>query len=167
MVLGGAGTFTRISYSPEHPSKNSNNDHERGQREQHKRVMLVDDEWNITFALKRGIEAHQRGSLFQVDTFNDPVEALAYFKTKSNNRNYYDLIILDIRMPHMNGFQLARNIWKVQPDAKICFLTAYAIYEAEAIRVFPPYLKDYYCFIQKPIHLDDLINLIKQRLSLV
>ena len=168
MVLGSVGISTRLLYAPEHPSKNHDKHDDKKQQKQFKRIMLVDDESYITYALKRGIEAEGEGRLFQVDIFNDPLEALSHFKTKNEtNANYYDFIILDIRMPQMNGFQLARSIWKIEPDAKICFLTAYAIYEAEAMRVFPPNLQDYYCFIQKPIRLDDLINLIKQRLSMV
>lgn len=131
-----------------------------------KRIMIVDDERLITNAFKRGLEAavvveditKAEELPVVVDTFNDPEEALSQYRS-----DYYDLIILDIRMPNMDGFQLARKIWQIDNEARICFLTAYAIYEDEAKRVFPK-LRDY-CFIQKPISISELISIIKQRLS--
>jgi CheY-like chemotaxis protein len=122
---------------------------------QHKRIMIVDDERLITIAFKRGLEAEG----FQVEAFNDPEEALSQYRAGN-----YVLIILDIRMPNIDGFHLARKIWQIDNEARICFLTAYAIYEDEAKRVFPK-LRDY-CFIQKPIGINDLSRRIKQRLYL-
>ncbi len=59
------------------------------------KLMAVDDDSDITFTLKRNFE--QRG--FSIDVYNDPIEALANFKL-----NYYDLLLLDVKMPKMNGF---------------------------------------------------------------
>ena len=140
-------------YAKEEPPSRSQ------QQQHHKRIMIVDDERLITIAFKRGLEAEG----FQVDAFNDPEEALSQFRSGNNNNYYYDLIILDIRMPNIDGFQLAREIWQADNEARICFLTAYAIYENEAKRVFPK-VRDY-CFIQKPISIDELVSIIKQRLS--
>jgi DNA-binding response OmpR family regulator len=64
------------------------------------RVMIVDDEQDITAIFKIGLEKNQ----FIVTTFNDPFEALSKFKPL-----LYDLLILDIRMPGMNGFQLYKK----------------------------------------------------------
>jgi DNA-binding response OmpR family regulator len=77
------------------------------------RVMLVDDEQDITTIFKMGLENNQ----FVVTTFNDPVEALSEFRP-----GLYDLLILDIRMPGMNGFQLYRKIRDVDNKVKVCFL---------------------------------------------
>ena len=80
------------------------------------RVMIVDDEQDITTIFKMGLENNQ----FIVTTFNDPVEAFSEFRP-----GLYDLLILDIRMPGMNGFQLYRKIRNVDNKVKVCFLTAF------------------------------------------
>jgi CheY-like chemotaxis protein len=138
--------------------------HSRGNN---KRILIVDDERLIANAFKCGLEAlgTAAGDITEakefpivVDTFNDPEEALSQYRAGN-----YVLIILDIRMPNIDGFHLARKIWQIDNEARICFLTAYAIYEDEAKRVFPK-LRDY-CFIQKPIRISELIRIIKQRLS--
>jgi DNA-binding response OmpR family regulator len=68
-----------------------------------KRIAVVDDEPDITNVLKKGLELHG----FAVDTFNDPHAALAGFQLK-----YYDLMIIDIKMPRINGFDLYRQLKK-------------------------------------------------------
>lgn len=80
------------------------------------RVMLIDAEQDITTIFKIGLENNQ----FIVTTFNDPLEALSKFRP-----GLYDLLILDIRMPRMNGFQLYRRIRDIDNKVKVCFLTAY------------------------------------------
>ena len=65
---------------------------------------------------KIGLENNQ----FIVTTFNDPVEALSRFKP-----GLYDLMIIDIRMPGMNGFQLYHKIRHIDHKVKVCFLTAF------------------------------------------
>jgi two-component system, OmpR family, response regulator ChvI len=77
-----------------------------------KRVAVVDDEPDITNVLKKGLE--RQG--FAVDTFNDPHSALASFQPK-----YYDLMIIDIRMPRINGFDLYRQLKKRIPASKSAF----------------------------------------------
>ena len=117
------------------------------------RVLVVDDEKDIVDTLKRGLNL----SGFSVDVFTDPEEALANFKP-----NYYDAIILDIRIPKINGFELARQIWKQEPKAEICFLTAFEIFRFEAERVFPT-MKSF-CFVKKPILPSELAAHIKTHL---
>jgi CheY-like chemotaxis protein len=104
------------------------------------KVLLVDDELDITLVLKRGLGLHG----FRVNAYSEPARALAEYKP-----NYYDCIILDIRMPGMNGFELARKIWQIQPNAQVCFLTAFEIYEAEANKVFKDLRTK--CFLKKPL----------------
>ena len=58
-------------------------------------------------------------SSFKVDSFNNPILALKNFKNCS-----YDLVIIDIVMPQMDGFELSEKIRKVDDKVKICFLTA-------------------------------------------
>jgi DNA-binding response OmpR family regulator len=90
--------------------------------------MAVDDEADITFTLKKELE--QSG--FSVDVFNDPIEALSNFKP-----DYYDLILLDIGMPQMNGFELYQEIKKKDKDVKTCFVTAYDVYFESLKKQFP------------------------------
>jgi DNA-binding response OmpR family regulator len=114
------------------------------------RILLVDDEEDITTILKKGLEKEG----FEVTTFNRPEEALSQFK-----RGEYDDIILDIKMPGMDGFQVAREMWKTDANAKICFLSAFEIFEEEAKKVFPTL--NSHCFIKKPIGIESLANHIR------
>ena len=119
-----------------------------------RRLLLVDDEPDITLVFKSGLETHG----FFVDAFNDPREALEHFKP-----NFYDISILDIKMPHMNGFQLSRAMVKIDNDARICFVTAFEIYEKEA-RAMLPSLSSF-CFIKKPISVSALVEHIRSQLA--
>jgi DNA-binding response OmpR family regulator len=112
------------------------------------RVMLVDDEQDITTIFKMGLENNQ----FVVTTFNDPVEALSEFRP-----GLYDLLILDIRMPGMNGFQLYRKIRDVDNKVKVCFLTAFDESRAE-FRTSFPFLEEVKCYLKKPITVRDLVR---------
>jgi two-component system, OmpR family, response regulator ChvI len=80
------------------------------------RILLVDDESDITFSFSIGLE----DSGFEVDTFNNPLRALSNFKSDS-----YDLVLLDIKMPEMNGIDLCKEIRKLDNGVRICFLTAF------------------------------------------
>ncbi|MFY9797935.1 MAG: response regulator [Candidatus Nitrosopolaris sp.] len=79
------------------------------------KILIVDDEADITTALKMYLELQG----FHVDAFTDPVNALAQFKA-----GFYQLLILDIKMPEMNGFELYTEIKKKDDTIKVFFLTA-------------------------------------------
>jgi response regulator RpfG family c-di-GMP phosphodiesterase len=111
-----------------------------GHSEEKKKLLLIDDEPDIVYVMKRGLELHG----FQIDAFNDPGKALEHFKP-----NYYHRIITDIRMPGMNGFELARKIWASDSNAQVCFSSCFEIQENEAKKVMPN-LKTY-CLIKKPV----------------
>jgi DNA-binding response OmpR family regulator len=116
-------------------------------------ILLIDDEPDITFTIKNILEDNG----FKVDSFNDPTIAL-----KSYRVNFYDLVILDIKMPKMDGFELYIKIREKDPKVKICFLTATAMF-TEEIKIARLALgkiidKDY--FIQKPIKIEVLIKKI-------
>ncbi|MEO9320154.1 MAG: response regulator [Nitrososphaera sp.] len=116
--------------------------------------MVVDDERDITLVLKRGLEYHG----FEVTTFNDPLDALESYRP-----GQYDLILLDIRMPKMTGFELFRKIRELDPRVKACFLTAFEVYFDEFRRVFPKlHIR---CFAKKPISASDLKTLIMQEIG--
>lgn len=112
------------------------------------RVMIVDDEQDITTIFKMGLENNQ----FIVTTFNDPVEAFSEFRP-----GLYDLLILDIRMPGMNGFQLYRKIRDVDNKVKVCFLTAFDETRGE-FRTSFPFLEEVKCYLKKPITVRDLVR---------
>jgi len=93
-----------------------------------KPILLVDDEKDITEVMKRALE--QEG--FKVHAFNDPGEVISSFKP-----GVYGLLIADIRMPKINGFELFHDLTERDPKLKTCFLSAFEIYETEQRIVFP------------------------------
>jgi len=120
-------------------------------------ILLVDNEPDNTSVLSMGLEDEG----FKVDAFNDPILALSNFKP-----NFYALSILDINMPKMNGYELYKEIRKIDNKVKICILTASEIYN-ESLRVPPPQLLyDVKCFIPKPIAIDDFVKKVKEELNL-
>lgn len=115
------------------------------------RIMVVDDERDILSIIKRGLESKNR---FQVDTFIDAEHALESLKKKPND--YYDLVLTDIRMPKINGFELYRRIKESNPHMKIVFITAFEINKEEFTKVIPSV--DVLDFISKPVSMSTLIN---------
>ena len=115
------------------------------------RIMFVDDEPDITRAFKLGLE----GKGFQVDTFNDPTQALAEFRS-----DYYDLVVSDVKMPKMNGFELAFEIKMIAPNQRIVFLTAYMDLYSELKRLFTR--MDVIDVIAKPVGIGELANRIAE-----
>jgi DNA-binding response OmpR family regulator len=105
------------------------------------RVLLVDDEHDIVQVLKTGLQL--KG--FEVDGFTDPRQAVAQFQPDS-----YDLVLADIRMPEMDGFEVYRRLREKDADIKIYFLSAFDVYERQVKEMFPdPSLVE---FIRKPIN---------------
>ncbi|MCI0559186.1 MAG: response regulator [Nitrososphaera sp.] len=118
------------------------------------RILVVDDEPDITTVMKMGLE--QVG--FNVDTFNNPMEAIDHFK-----EGIYDLVLLDIKMSPINGFELYRKLLEIDNKVKVCFITAFEIYYEEFRRVFPKIHVD--CFVRKPVRLDKLAKIISTELE--
>jgi DNA-binding response OmpR family regulator len=119
------------------------------------RILVVDDEPDLTQVSTLALEYYG----YKVDSFNDPQEALSKFKPGS-----YDLIILDIKMPKMDGFELYHEIKKKDNNAKVCFLTASELYYEE-FRKKEYSALDRNLFIQKPIGNEDLIKEINKMLK--
>jgi DNA-binding response OmpR family regulator len=117
-----------------------------------KRIMVVDDEFDLTLFYKMLLEFHG----FRVDTFNDPRKALSSFKP-----DYYNLVILDIKMPGMDGFELNEELQKIDSKVNVCFLTASELYYKEFRK------KEYYAlnkelFIRKPVEDEELLKEINR-----
>jgi DNA-binding response OmpR family regulator len=119
------------------------------------RILVVDDEPDLTKVSTLALEYHG----FKVHTFNDPEEALSKFKPGS-----YDLIILDIKMPKMDGFELYHEIKKKDNNAKVCFLTASELYYEE-FRNEEYRALDRNLFIRKPIDNEDLVKQINKMIK--
>ena len=103
------------------------------------RVLLVDDDPDIVDVVKRGLE--MRG--LPVDAFVDPEKALQAFRPDT-----YDIAILDVRMPKINGFQLYREILKRDDKVRVRFFTAFEEFREEFKRAFPDLVERR--FIKKP-----------------
>lgn len=120
-----------------------------------KRILIVDDDVDILTTYKKGLE---ESGLFEVDTFTDPEETLSNFK-----KGLYDFLIIDIRLPKMDGFELYDKMKAIDNKVKICFITAYEVNYRALRQVFPePKLE---CFIQKPIEIVKLVERIKSELE--
>ncbi len=120
-----------------------------------KKILAVDDEPDLTRLCSLALEYHG----FKVDTFNDPQEALSNYKP-----GYYDLVILDIKMPKMDGFELYDEIKKKDQKAKVCFLTASELYYEE-FRKKEYHAIDKGLFIRKPIDNEELLKELDRIMS--
>jgi two-component system, OmpR family, response regulator ChvI len=120
-----------------------------------KRILIVDDDSDILTTYKKGLE---QSGLFEVDTFDDPEDALSNFKS-----GLYDCLIIDIRLPKMDGFELYDRMKAIDDKVKICFITAYEVNYRALRQVFPEPILE--CFIQKPIEIGKLVERIKSELE--
>ena len=125
------------------------------QKKTKKRVLIVDDDPDILAVYKQGLEDY---GLFEVETFADPEETLSNFRS-----GLYDCLLIDIRMPKMDGFQLYDKMKDIDNKVKVCFITAYEVNYEALRKVFPTLGLE--CFIQKPIELSQLVRKINAELE--
>jgi CheY-like chemotaxis protein len=124
------------------------------EKEEKKKILVVDDEPDNASIFSMGLEDVG----FNVDAFTDPLLALSKFKSQYKK---YELLILDIKMPDMNGFELFEEIRKIDNKVKACFLTAFGEgYTEEFGRRFPSSIN--VSFIRKPIRIDDLVKKVNE-----
>jgi DNA-binding response OmpR family regulator len=127
-----------------------------------KRILIVDDDPDIIFTFKKGLEAENEKSsnkvFFKVNSYNDPLLALSEFKS-----DLYDLILIDINMPKMDGVELSSKISELDANVKICLVTAGEA-NVEVLRELYP-TRGIGCFIKKPITIENLIRRIKTELG--
>lgn len=116
-------------------------------------ILLVDDEQDIVNSVRRWLEADG----FNVYGFADPVKALEYFQNNSNN---VDLVLSDIRMRKLDGFELVQKIKAIRPETKVMFMTALETDHLELSKILPSVKID--GFISKPGRLENMVNIIQK-----
>ena len=157
-AIGTSDYYGRRRY---HDKKNDKIEKKASKRVKKKRVLVVDDEKDLNLLLKIVLEDNG----FEVNTFNDPLLALDNFKS-----GLYDLAILDVIMPQMNGFDLCKKIKMIDKKIKICLLTASELYKElhkeEVKRMLNSSPSDNeYRIIVKPIENKVLLEQIKAMLK--
>jgi DNA-binding response OmpR family regulator len=120
------------------------------------RIFIVDDEPDLTMLFKLGLEDNG----FEVDAFNDPHMALSSFKKKHS----YDLALIDIRIPEMNGFELYNEIKKIDDQVKVCFITAFDVQQSDMEAISSSDKKSVN-IIRKPIAIEEMVQQIRNQLS--
>jgi DNA-binding response OmpR family regulator len=118
------------------------------------RILVVDDELDVNISLQMVLETNG----FKVDSYSDPREVLQKFRP-----GIYGLIILDIKMPHLNGLALYRELKKIDREAKICFLTAGEMFYGDYSDIFNSLGAD--AFMRKPIENQKLIERVRKIIS--
>lgn len=119
-----------------------------------KRILVVDDDKSITTTFKLILQE----SGFIVDAYEDPMIALDHFRF-----GVYDLLLIDIRMPKMTGFELYEHIRKIDKKVNVCFITAFEVYFESILEEDPKI--DTRCLIKKPIGRKELIDRVNKELS--
>jgi len=117
------------------------------------RILIVDDEPDITESFGLALE----DSGFEVDKYNDPAVALASFKP-----NFYGLLILDVKMPKIDGFELYDKIKKIDKKAKVFFISAFDIDHSEMSKKYPGLKTEN--ILPKPIQIPELIKRVEEQL---
>jgi len=130
-----------------------------------KQVLVIDDDIDSAIAIRTCLESYfkkdAQGSEYQVmevTMYSNPVTALVEFKPY-----YYDLVLVDINMPTVNGYELVEKIIRLDLNIKVCFMSSGEV-NYEAIREIHHPVKSFGCFIKKPATRDYLINRVVQEL---
>jgi DNA-binding response OmpR family regulator len=127
-----------------------------------KRILIVDDDPDITFTFKKAFEEANRindnKNSFHVNTYNDPLNALSEFK-----HDFYDLMLVDINMPKMNGFEFAAKVLELDANPRVCFMSS-GLINQEALREQYPSLS-IGCYIRKPVAIESLVKRVDAELE--
>jgi DNA-binding response OmpR family regulator len=119
-----------------------------------KAILIVDDDPDMTSIFSLGLQDEG----FEVYAYNDPLDALSQFRP-----NFYDLLLVDINMPKMNGIDLSRQLLELDSNVKICFITA-GDANVEVLRELYP-TRDIGCFIKKPVTIENLVRRVRSELE--
>jgi two-component system catabolic regulation response regulator CreB/two-component system response regulator ChvI len=115
--------------------------------------LVIDDDPSVTHTFRLFLES----AGFEVDTFNDPIDVIRTFSAEN-----YDLLLIDVRMPKINGFKLFQELKKIDFKIKACFVTGFESYYVSLQEQFS---LDVNCFIKKPISKEELIEHVLKRLT--
>lgn len=118
-------------------------------------ILIVDDDHDIARFFKLALDH----AGYTTEVSNNPLSALANFK-----KGTYSLLLLDVNMPQMTGFELYERMSEIDPQVKVCFITAFEEYYSEFKTKFPN-LNVLECYIKKPIGMNNLIDTVKSRLD--
>ena len=117
-------------------------------------ILIVDDDPDMTSIFSLGLQDEG----IEVYAYNDPLDAISEFRP-----NFYDLLLVDINMPKINGVELSRQLLELDSNVKICFITAGEA-NIEVLRELYP-ARDIGCFIRKPVTIDQLVKRVKSELE--
>jgi DNA-binding response OmpR family regulator len=124
------------------------------QKKLSKVILIIDDDPDMTSIFSLGLQDEG----FEVYAYNDPLDVLSQFRP-----NFYDLLLVDINMPKMNGIDLSRQLLELDSNVKICFITAGEA-NIEVLRELYP-TRDIGCFIKKPVTIENLVRRVKSELE--
>jgi DNA-binding NtrC family response regulator len=116
-----------------------------------KSILAVDDELDLVNLIKLSLDMNG----FKVCTFTDALAALQHFKS---NSRYYDIVISDIRMPGMNGYEFIKHVKNINPKVKAVLMSAFEINDREFHNLLPDIKVD--GFLQKPFSIQQLKDTI-------
>jgi CheY-like chemotaxis protein len=119
-------------------------------------IMLIDDEQDILVSFTEGLSI----AGYRSEAFSDSQEALEYF---SRMNSKFDLVILDLRMPDINGIELYSKFKSINREVKILFISALDVMP-ELVSMFPEIVKD--DMLRKPVEMNDIISNIKRKLPI-
>jgi len=128
-----------------------------------KRILIIDDDADVTLTFKAVIEDSNNNDVdvnkrIEAYTSNDPVASLSEFKPY-----FYDLLLVDINVPRMNGFELCEKILAIDINVRVCLMSNGEI-NREALREIYPTRQEG-CFIRKPVNIDYLVKRIRAELD--
>ena len=134
--------------------KKKSNSEQRSKGNHDKKILVLDDDFDISLLIKQILQKHRFKNVF---AFTEPLLALEHFKI---NHKGYSLLIADIRMPKMNGFEFVREARKINPKVKILLMTAFEIDDKEFARVLPSPKID--GLIQKPASPKQIMDIVSK-----
>jgi DNA-binding NtrC family response regulator len=120
-----------------------------------KSILAIDDEYDIVNLIQESLQRHR----FKICTFTEPSAALEHFISHSKD---YDIVISDIRMPGINGYEFVKKTKESNPEVKVILMTAFEIDDREFHNVLSDIKVD--AFLQKPFSVGQL-NDLKEKIN--